>query len=133
MPTRPRRQIIPVSTTSVSVVTAAGKTLLINQPLPGNLDSYLTDFGNSIDVVANSNFAVFYVEVDGSPVPGFHPIRSQIAPANAPRHYYNPIPLGRRSRLQIYGEIEAGAPSTPTVMSAQITIEAVPPGTHPNE
>jgi hypothetical protein len=125
-------QMIAPPTASLSVVTGSGKQPLLTQDLPGNLDAFLTDFGNSIDVIANSSYAVFYVEVDASPVLNFNPITSQIAPANAPRHYKPPLKLGRRSKLRIYCEITAGAPSTPTIMSAQITIAAVTPGEIPN-
>ena len=125
-----QQQLTPIRTSSVSVAPGA-RQLIVARPLLGDLDSYLTDFGNSIDVLANSNFATFKVYVGGSPLPDFDNLTSQIAPANQPRHYAPAIGPFKANLIEVYGEMAAGAAGN-TVMSVQLSIVSVTPGAVPN-
>lgn len=124
------QQVIPIPTTSVSVA-PGGRQLIVSKQLPGELDIFLTDFGNSIDIVANSNFATFRVYVNGGPLPGFDNITSQIAAANLPRHYKPPIGPIKASLIEVWGEMAAAAAGN-TVMSAQLMLVGITPGQVPN-
>lgn len=102
-----------------SVAVAPGvRALLASVKLAGELVSYLTDFGNSIDVLANAPYATFRVYINGGPLPGFALLTNQVAPATQPLHYFDPILLGGITLIEIYGEMAAGAAGN-TLMAVQ--------------
>lgn len=123
-----------IGTTSVSVVTGSGWNLIDSRRTPLDLDAYMTDFGNSIDVVGNSAFAKFQIRINGTPYTGLSrtgTITSQIGAANLPTKFPVPFNLGRGVLIEIYGQILAGAPTTPTEMVAQLGLVYVKPGERP--
>lgn len=124
------QQLIPVPTKSISL-NASQRGLIISQQVPPGLDTFITDFGNSIDVQANANFVTFRVYANGSLIPGFDNLTSQVASANAPRHYRPAIKIGDISLIEVYGEVAAGAAGA-TVLSAQITLASLTKGRTPD-
>ena len=119
-----------IGTTALTVAPGAnGK--IDGKQCPLDADVYMTYFGNSIDVIANSNFATFQIRVNGAPFKKpFDQITSQIGAANLPTRFPVPFLLGRGVLVEIFGFMAAGAAGN-TVMTTQMGLLYTAPGQRP--
>lgn len=74
---------IPDSTGTVGVdlLVNTGPIVIASKRVPRDGETYLVGFGNSIDPVSSNGFATFAIRQNGSPLPPFHNLTSQWAPA----------------------------------------------------
>jgi hypothetical protein len=120
-----------IGTTALTLAPASPFTKIDGKQAPLDADVYMTYFGNSIDVIANSNFVTFQIRVNGSPFKKpFDQITSQIGAANLPTHFPSPFLLGRGVLVEIFGSVAVGAAGN-TVLSTQMGLLYTAPGKVP--
>jgi hypothetical protein len=120
-----------IGTSAITLAAATSFTKIDGRQAPLEMDVYMTYFGNSIDVIANSSFVSFQIRVNGSPYKKpFDNITSQIGAANLPTRFPSPFLLGRGVLVEIFGSVAAGAAGN-TILSTQMGLLYVRPGQFP--
>ncbi len=72
-------------------------------------DVYLSAIGTGIDPVSNKDYATVRLRVNGQQKHPFGAMTSQIGSTTLPQRFNPPIFLGRGVKVDLYGEMAAGA------------------------
>jgi hypothetical protein len=120
-----------IGTSAISLAPGSAFTLIDGKQCPLDADTYMTYFGNSIDVTANQNFVTFQIRVNGTPYKApFDRITSQIGQANLPTRFPVPFLLGRGVKVEVFGAVAAGAAGN-TLLITQVGLLHTAPGVPP--
>lgn len=105
-----QEQLLPLPPAAVSVAAGAAATIVSTaEGETTGLDVYLSAIGTGIDPVSNKDYATVRLRVNGQRFHPFGAMTSQIGSTTLPQRLSPPVYLGRGVKVDLYGEMAAGA------------------------